>query len=330
MQTTRMGDLVAMQHKGLTLTQPYGQIVGDVWPGFLYLVWGPKGGGKSTFCMGLAKAYVPHAIAQGGTVMYFSGEEGPGPGLQKRALRLGLDADPYADPFVIVGHRFSGMQGLKRTINENDAKVLVVDSYSVLDLYADNITDFLEWCREREITVVLIGHAYKDGSDYKGNSMIGHAVDAELKIYRDEDTGEHLVETRKNRAMDSLPPDRTFPGSAAEIGPAPDLDTVMRENPNCSQSPQSDQCKAIFASLQEQDKYDADRAPESPSDSPTNDDAEDEESTPGNEGSPETGTPQASEQEDTQEEEQSQEEDEPKSIGDQLNELAALMESAIE
>lgn len=320
MQTTRMGDLVAMQHQGLTLTQPYGQIVGDVWPGFLYLVWGPKGGGKSTFCMGLAKAYVPHAVVQGGTVMYFSGEEGPGPGMQKRALRLGLDADAFSDTFVVVGHHFSGMQELKSTIQQEDAKVLVVDSYSVLDLYADNITDFLEWCRDRQITVLLIGHAYKDGSDYKGNSMIGHAVDAELKIYHDEETGEHLVETRKNRAMDSLPPDRPFPGTTAEIGPAPDLDTVMRENPNCSASPQSAQCKAIFASLNEQGEYKEGYAPAEASETPESDNAEDTGDASGEEETPETDKSSTTEEDDS----------EPKSIGDQLNELASLMESAIE
>lgn len=323
MQTTRMGDLVAMQHEGLTLTQPYGKIVGDVWPGFLYLVWGPKGGGKSTFCMGLAKAYVPHAIAQGGTVMYFSGEEGPGPGMQKRALRLGLDADAFADTFVVTGHKFAGMQELKSAIQKQDAKVLVVDSYSVLDLYAESITDFLEWCRERGITVVLIGHAYKDGSDYKGNSMIGHAVDAELKIFRHEDSGEHLVETRKNRAMDSLPPDRPFPGSTADIGPAPDLDTVMRENPNCSTSPQSAQCKAIFASLKEQGEYKDDYAPSEPSESEESDEEDKPTQDTDDEGSAETDTPTPTEQD-------KEPESEDKSVADRLDDLSSLIKDAIE
>jgi len=238
--------LSQQEYAGLPLIDPYATCMGDIWPGFQTLIWGEKGSGKSTQMMLLAASLVPHAVAVEGSVMVLAAEEGVGVGVKRRLDRVGIP-DAVAEHMMI--EEWSGMEDLKASMREHDVKWLVVDSISVVDVAS---LDLIEYCRDHGIGTLLVAHARKGGWTYKGNSKVGHEVDAVLRAYRDEETGEYMIESRKNRATDAPPPDVKAPAGVESLYGHPSAQDVMRENPDCSVEEgeeQSDRCKAIMASL---------------------------------------------------------------------------------
>jgi hypothetical protein len=248
---TSARDLADQEFEGLPLSEPYASTVGKPWTGFQMLMWGPKGAGKSTQSLLLGASLVPHAAAAGGTVMVLAAEEGVGVGVQRRLERVGIPEEVQEHMMI---KEWEGMENLKSAMKRHDVRWLIVDSISVVDVAG---LDLIDYCRDHGIGTILVAHARKGGWTYKGNSKIGHEVDAVLKAYRSEggseyDEGEYMLEVEKNRAVDAPPPPVSAPANVAALGPHPDPEAIMRENPDCSVGEgetQSDRCKAIMASL---------------------------------------------------------------------------------
>jgi len=240
-------DLSQKSFPAMPMPAPYDTVVGDVWPGFQMLIWGPKGAGKSTQTLLMAASLVPHAVTAGGTVMIVAAEEGKGVGVQRRLDRVGIP-DKIAEHMMI--EEWKGMDHLKKSMQENDVKWVVIDSISVVPVAS---LDLIDYCRSNGIGSLLVAHARKGGWTYKGNSKIGHEVDAVLHCHREEDgEGRYMISTKKNRALDSPPPSMPAPKDISQISDVPQAEEVMRENPDCSVDEgeeQSAQCKAIMASL---------------------------------------------------------------------------------
>jgi len=250
---TSARDLSQREFESLPISEPYASTVGKPWRGFQMLMWGPKGAGKSTQSLLLGASLVPHAVAAGGTVMVLAAEEGIGVGVQRRLQRVGIPEEVQEHMMV---KEWDGMEDLKSAMKRHNVKWLLVDSISVVDVAG---LDLIEYCRNHSIGTILIAHARKGGWTYKGNSKIGHEVDAVLKAYRDEDDGSYMLEVEKNRAVDAPPPPVPAPADVSQLGPHPDAETIMRENPDCTVGEgetQSDQCKAIMASLRAEGKID--------------------------------------------------------------------------
>lgn len=234
------------EFEGLALAEPFLSLLGFIEWAFSMLVWGRAGSGKSTFAMGLAKALLPFAKARGKRVLYVSSEEGPHMTSSMRAARLGaLDADLLISDFDTI-------QSLREAILKHGVQFLIVDSVTVVDPTTDEAKRFLQWLRKEGIGVALIAHALKSGDSYKGNSRLGHDIYTEVRCYTQErPDGEevHVAETVKNRYAPLA--EIEIPMTAREIS---------RTNPDCSTSPQSQQCKAMFARLQEDGEYVVERA----------------------------------------------------------------------
>ncbi|AFJ21495.1 gp40 [Salisaeta icosahedral phage 1] len=301
-----MRDMMQQRYTGLTLVQPYRDFLGHIWPGFQILIWGEKGSGKSTQMLLLAVSLVPHAIARNGTVMYLSAEEGIGPGLQRRVERVGADEEALLDHLVIEEWRGS-ISDLKDTIKAHDVRWIVVDSVSIVDPASKSARNFSEWARENEVGVIYVAHAYKDGKDYKGDSKLGHEVDAVIRAYKTDDR-RYMLESQKSRALDSPPDDIEAPSSIKALHSPPSLETLQREHPrengmctNWGEKPKKiqRQCKAIFAKLHDSGAYDEDLADddaeEEAADAPeetadTNEESADDESEESADDAPQTVT----------------------------------------
>lgn len=240
-------DLSQQSFPSMPMPAPYDTVIGNVWPGFQMLVWGPKGAGKSTQTLLMAASLVPHAVTAGGTVMIVAAEEGKGVGVQRRLDRVGIP-DEVSEHMMI--EEWKGMDHLRQSMKEHDVKWVVIDSISVVPVAS---LDLIDYCRSHDIGSLLVAHARKGGWTYKGNSKIGHEVDAVILCHREDDgEGRYMISTKKNRALDEPPPSMPAPKNVAAISSVPSAEEVMRENPDCSPDEgekQSQQCMAIMASL---------------------------------------------------------------------------------
>jgi hypothetical protein len=227
--------------------------------------------------MGLASALLPYAEAQGGTVLYVSAEEGAGRTTAERAQRLGA-----VDDHLLISD-FRSFGALFNAIEKHNARAVVLDSASVIgSAQSKRAAHLMETLRKVGVAGIIVSHALKGGEGYKGNSAIGHACYAEVHCYPDpdEDTGEvrHLATAEKNRYGPTVGDVTKIPMTEEEILPLTDealqhsirenFGSQPRQNPDCS-APQSEQCRAIFAELDEEGQTIRARSENDSSDTPS-------------------------------------------------------------
>lgn len=231
-------DLSEKEFEGLAIARPYLDLLGFIAPDFQAFIWGAKGSGKSTFALGLAVSLLDFAKMKGGRVLYVSSEEGPGRTLSNRAGRLSAHHDND-----LLMSDFSSVEALREAVLENDVEFVVVDSITVVSPRTNEARDLFEWLKRRGVGVALVAHAKKGGEEHKGNSSLAHNCDVVVRCFREwNEAGQalgHYAETTKNRFKPLETIRIPMEGSA-----------MARPNPDCT-SPQSAQCKAIFASLDE-------------------------------------------------------------------------------
>jgi KaiC/GvpD/RAD55 family RecA-like ATPase len=231
-------DLSEKEFEGLAIARPYLDLLGFVAPDFQAFIWGAKGSGKSTFALGLAISLLDFAKMEGGRVLYVSSEEGPGRTLSNRAGRLSAHHDND-----LLMSDFSSVEALREAVLENDVEFVVVDSITVVSPRTNEARDLFEWLKRRGVGVALVAHAKKGGEEHKGNSSLAHNCDVVVRCFHEwNEAGQalgHYAETTKNRFKPLETIRIPMEGSA-----------MARPNPDCT-SPQSAQCKAIFASLDE-------------------------------------------------------------------------------
>ena len=192
-------ELSKLNIQGITISEPYGTLIGEPERNAVMFIWGEKGAGKSTFSLGLANALAAH-----GRVEYIPAEEHFGKTLVDRVKRLGATHDN------LHFTKWKSVEALKDTLGKNNSAFCVLDSITVIDANDHATVELAQWCREAGIGFIMVAHATKDGR-YKGNTSIAHECDIEIKV-----TKEGVAETEKNRYRNLSAVDVPF--TAADMG----------------------------------------------------------------------------------------------------------------
>jgi DNA repair protein RadA/Sms len=172
---------------------------GGIVPGAVILLAGEPGVGKSTLLLEVAAA----GASPDRPVLVVTGEESTAQ-VRLRADRIGaLDPDLYlaaeTDLAAVLGH-----------IDQVQPSLLVLDSVQTVasadvDGVPGGVTQVREVsaalirvAKERDLTVILVGHVTKDGS-IAGPRVLEHLVDVVLQFEGDRHSPLRLVRAAKNR-----------------------------------------------------------------------------------------------------------------------------------
>lgn len=236
----------------ISLAPPWSRLLGGFERSTRMVVHGPAGAGKSTAMISLARQLVPHAQVNGGTVLYVGSEEGHGYTMAEKLERMGADDHP-----LLRVSNASGLEEIKEDINHEGAEFVVLDSATVADPGRKEAEQFLKWVKRQGIGFIAILHETKEGRP-KGSTHWSYDPDVRVRVEKEGE--EHIARTMKNRyhPLTTTP----VPMTEKEIAPPIPLDQARRENPNCDQSPQSEQCRALFRQLQKSGEYDPVKAGE--------------------------------------------------------------------
>lgn len=170
---------------------------GGLVPGSLVLIGGEPGIGKSTLALQIAL----HIDQQ--KILYVSGEESSQQ-VRLRATRLGLK---NPDCFFLAETQ---MENILHHVEELNPRLLIIDS--VQTLYSDRIESspgsvsqvrdctnrVLQFAKERELPVILIGHINKEGN-LAGPKVLEHIVDVVLQFEGDHNHNYRILRSVKNR-----------------------------------------------------------------------------------------------------------------------------------
>src|SRR5437660_1603960 len=181
---------------------------GGVVPGSVVLVGGEPGVGKSTLLMHVAQQV---AAAEGGKVLYASGEESPQQ-VRMRAARLG----PLSPGILLLAE--TDLDAICEAIRAEAPQLAIVDSIqTVTDAGFEGSAGSVTQVREsaarlmrlaKEIgdPIFLVGHVTKEGA-VAGPRVLEHIVDTVLYVAGDGRQELRILRATKNRF-----------GSADEIG----------------------------------------------------------------------------------------------------------------
>lgn len=172
---------------------------GGLVPGAAILLAGEPGVGKSTLLLTVAAESARRAM----TTLYVSGEESASQ-VRLRAERLkALDKNLWLASETDLGSVISHIDEVKPSL-------LVIDSIqtigsSALDSAPGGVTQVREvaaalirLCKERSITLILVGHVTKDGS-IAGPRLLEHVVDVVLQFEGERHSRLRMVRAIKNR-----------------------------------------------------------------------------------------------------------------------------------
>jgi DNA repair protein RadA/Sms len=180
---------------------------GGIVPGSLVLVGGEPGVGKSTLLMHAAQ----QVAAQGGRVLYATGEESPQQ-VRMRAQRLGA-----MEPGILLFAE-NDVDGICDAIRSEVPELAIIDSIQTVtdagfEGSAGSVTQVREsaarlmrLAKEVGVPIFLVGHVTKDGS-IAGPRVLEHIVDTVLYLEGDRRQELRVLRAMKNRF-----------GSAEEIG----------------------------------------------------------------------------------------------------------------
>ncbi|MEQ6118327.1 DNA repair protein RadA [Reichenbachiella sp. MALMAid0571] len=195
---------------------------GGIVPGSMVLIGGEPGIGKSTLLLQLA-------LSQSDLkVLYVSGEESPQQ-IKLRADRM----DATSDNCFLLAE--TGLQNIFQQINQLKPDILVIDSIQTLhtskiESSAGSVSqvrectaDLLQFAKETNTPVFLIGHITKEGS-LAGPKVLEHMVDTVLQFEGDRHLAYRILRTTKNRF-----------GSTSELGIYEMQSNGMREVSNPSE-----------------------------------------------------------------------------------------------
>jgi DNA repair protein RadA/Sms len=172
---------------------------GGIVPGAAILLAGEPGVGKSTLLLSVAAQSASRGIRS----LYISGEESPSQ-VRLRAERIGA-----VDPLLWLASE----NDLGAVISHIDAvkpTLLIIDSIqtmssSAIDGASGGITQVREvagalirLAKERNITLLLVGHVTKDGS-IAGPRLLEHIVDVVLQFEGERHSRLRLIRATKNR-----------------------------------------------------------------------------------------------------------------------------------
>ncbi len=172
---------------------------GGLVPGAAILLAGEPGVGKSTLLLTVAA----ESARRGLTTLYISGEESASQ-VRLRAERLkALDASLWLASETELGSVISHIDQVKPSL-------LIIDSIqtigsAAIDSAPGGVTQVREvaaalirLCKERAITLILVGHVTKDGS-IAGPRLLEHVVDVVLQFEGERHSRLRMVRAIKNR-----------------------------------------------------------------------------------------------------------------------------------
>lgn len=171
---------------------------GGIVPGSLILLSGEPGIGKSTIVAQIAKA-----IQKENLIVYASGEESAGQ-IKSRLDRLKCDTENIK--FI----NETNVEKIIATADQIKPSLLIIDSIqtiytSLVDTEPGNISQirasanqFLEFAKQKNISIILIGHITKDGS-IAGPKSLEHIVDTVIQLEMEHVHNYRILRATKNR-----------------------------------------------------------------------------------------------------------------------------------
>ncbi len=145
------------------------RLLGKIACPFMILIWGPRGQGKSTYSLILADELSRHD-----KTLYFTSEEKIVDGrIKERCFRMGI----FNSRLEFKDGLFPDLQEL---VGTGEFKYIVIDSINMVGAKEDEVVKLIQ--ANPKISFIVIAHASKDGKMYKGNSLLGHMCDTEIKV----------------------------------------------------------------------------------------------------------------------------------------------------
>ncbi|MBI3429944.1 MAG: DNA repair protein RadA [Actinobacteria bacterium] len=172
---------------------------GGLVPGAAILLAGEPGVGKSTLLLSVSAK----SASRGIRALYVSGEESASQ-VRLRAERIGA-----VDPLLWIASE-NDLGAIISHIDSVIPELLIIDSIQTMSSgaaegAAGGITQVREvaaalirLCKEREITLLLVGHVTKDGS-IAGPRLLEHIVDVVLQFEGERHSRLRLIRATKNR-----------------------------------------------------------------------------------------------------------------------------------
>jgi DNA repair protein RadA/Sms len=192
-------DLSAASAKATGVSELDRVLGGGLVPGAAILLAGEPGVGKSTLLLSVAAQTAKNKI----TSLYISGEESASQ-VRLRAERIGA-----IDPNLWLASE-TDLGAVITHINEVKPQLLIIDSIqtigsSTTDGTPGGVTQVREVagaliriCKDRDITLLLVGHVTKDGS-IAGPRLLEHIVDVVLQFEGERHSRLRLIRAIKNR-----------------------------------------------------------------------------------------------------------------------------------
>ena len=192
-------DLSAASAKPTGVSELDRVLGGGLVPGAAILLAGEPGVGKSTLLLSVAAQTAKNQI----TSLYISGEESASQ-VRLRAERIGA-----IDPKLWLASE-TDLGAVITHINEVKPQLLIIDSIqtigsSTTDGTPGGVTQVREVagaliriCKDRDITLLLVGHVTKDGS-IAGPRLLEHIVDVVLQFEGERHSRLRLIRAIKNR-----------------------------------------------------------------------------------------------------------------------------------
>jgi DNA repair protein RadA/Sms len=172
---------------------------GGIVPGAAILLAGEPGVGKSTLLLSVGAKSAAHGIRS----LYISGEESPSQ-VRLRAERIGA-----VDPLLWLASE-NDLGAVISHIEAVKPDLLIIDSIQTMSSSASDgasggVTQIREvagalirLAKERDITLLLVGHVTKDGS-IAGPRLLEHIVDVVLQFEGERHSRLRLIRATKNR-----------------------------------------------------------------------------------------------------------------------------------
>ncbi len=165
---TTSRDLAKSDLISMPLSPSWRTFLGSLPAEFAMMIWGPAGGGKTSFELGFALELARH-----GKVMFVAAEEGFGNSLIEKLNRFEVFSDR-----VLISSAISADEMIADLNRDPEIKFLIIDSIAAMPITVAGLSEIVE---SRRLGVAFSLHANK-ANTYRGSTSWGHWVDVILRV----------------------------------------------------------------------------------------------------------------------------------------------------